>query len=129
MIDNLGNRMKKYESNIQLDTTFPIYARIDGKAFSKLTKNLSRPYCEDFHNCMIETTKYLVDETNAIIGYTQSDEISLGWYNFDPNSQIWFNGKIQKTVSVLSGMASVKFNERISKKLPSLCEHLPVFDA
>jgi tRNA(His) 5'-end guanylyltransferase len=58
---------------------------------------------------MQETTKYLIKKTNAIIGYTQSDEISLLWLQDCPYSQMFFGGKIQKIVSVLAGMASAKF--------------------
>lgn len=87
----------------------PVYARIDGKCFSNFTKGMNRPYDLSMVYAMQETTKYLVKETHAVIGYTQSDEISLAWYTGSVDSQIFFDGKIQKMASVLASMATVAF--------------------
>lgn len=109
---SFGDRMKGYErveSGRKFMPLLPVYARIDGKNFSKFTKGMERPYDERMSRCMIETTKYLVDQTDALIGYTQSDEISLAWYSDSVDSQIFFDGKIQKMVSVLAGMTSSAF--------------------
>jgi tRNA(His) 5'-end guanylyltransferase len=110
--DDFGDRMKNYEG-IETGRRFvpllPIYARLDGRAFSTFTRGLERPYDQRITTIMQETTKYLIKETNAIIGYTQSDEISLLWLQDCPYSQMFFGGKIQKIVSVLAGMASAKF--------------------
>lgn len=81
--DAFGNRMKDYEAQtcgIKMMPRIPVIARLDVKGFSKFTKGLKRPYDERLSNLMIETTKYLVKETNANCGYTQSDEITLVWY-------------------------------------------------
>ena len=110
--DNMGDRLKGYEAaeaGRKFMPLLPVYARIDGRSFSKFTKNMNRPYDERMSRCMIETTKYLVEQTHALIGYTQSDEISLAWYSDSVDSQIFFDGKIQKMVSVLAGMASTAF--------------------
>lgn len=114
MDDSFGDRMKQYEG-IECARRFipllPVCARLDGKGFHNYTKNFKRPYDPDFSELMIDTTKYLVEETNAKIGYTQSDEISLVFYSDDYNSQIFFDGKIQKMISVLCSMATSYFNE------------------
>ena len=78
--DSLGDRMKGYEMAAEggrLDVRLPVYARIDGRSFSKFTHGLERPFDQRMSRAMIETTKGLVDRTHARIGYTQSDEISL----------------------------------------------------
>lgn len=132
MKDDFGNRMKAYEkqeAGRRFMPLLPVYARIDGKGFSKFTKGLERPYDERMSRCMIETTKYLVKETNALIGYTQSDEISLAWYSDSVDSQIFFDGKIQKMVSVLASMATVKFNDMILDILPEKSDRFACFDA
>ena len=70
--DSLGDRMKSYEAftcDIKLIPRLPIIARLDGKSFSTFTKGLS--------SLMVETTKKLVEHSNANCGYTQSDEITL----------------------------------------------------
>lgn len=133
--DDYGDRMKAYEK-VETGRKFmpllPIYARIDGRSFSKFTKGMERPYDERMSRCMIETTKYLVDQTDAMIGYTQSDEISLAWYSDSVNSQIFFDGKIQKMVSVIAAIASVSFleNYRGMFDLGTLAPtNLPHFDA
>ena len=107
--DSLGNRMKAYEelsTSRQLMPNCPVYARIDGRAFHTLCKGLKKPYSEAFIQTMQEVCKYLVDETGAVLGYVQSDEISLGWIDY---SKAPFEGRVQKLESVLASMASAKF--------------------
>ena len=110
----LGTRMKLIEQNEtgrRFLPLLPICARIDGKTFSKWTKGLDRPYDIYFIQLMQEVTKKLVEETNACCGYTQSDEISLLWYSDSYDSQVFFDGKIFKMVSVLASMATGYFNQ------------------
>ena len=74
--DALGDRMKSYEAvetHRRFDSTLPVYARIDGRGFSKFTKDMNRPYDLRMTNTMIGVTKYLVDKTHAACGYVQSD--------------------------------------------------------
>lgn len=110
--DDLGDRMKRYES-VETGRRFidylPVYARIDGRSFSRLTKDLDKPHDNDMWQIMNEVTKYLVHQTQALIGYHQSDEISLCWLQKDIHSQMFFDGKIFKMHSVLASMATSKF--------------------
>lgn len=111
--DPLGDRIKAYEqreTSSKLLPLVPVIVRLDGKAFHSFTKGLSKPYDDDFHNIMNEVTKYLVGETNALIGYTQSDEISLLLYANNTKIQLYFDGKIFKIISVLAAKTSVRFN-------------------
>lgn len=129
--DKFGDRMKAYESqttNTKLIPLLPVMARLDGKGFSKFTKGLKRPYDERLSKLMVETTKYLVKETNANCGYTQSDEITLCWFNEDPQSQMDYNGKLFKIMSDLSAMCSVFFNEKLTEYLPEKVGKRPRFD-
>lgn len=131
MDHSFGDRMKAYEAEFTsaaLNPALPIYARLDGRSFSNLTKGLKRPYDERFSRAMIDTTKYLVENTHAIIGYTQSDEISLAWH-FNPPSVPMFDGKIQKLSSVLASMTAAAFmNALIKNGLKKLLEKTPHFD-
>ncbi len=139
MSDNFGDRMKDYERREtarRFLPGIPVYARIDGRSFSKFTKGMDRPYDELMTRCMIGTAMHLVEETHACIGYTQSDEISLCWLAESPDSQIFFDGKIQKMVSVLAGIASTAFFatylrlfSRSSDEYWDHSHNLPVFDA
>lgn len=107
--DTLGNRQKSYEglsTSRQLMPNCPIYARIDGRAFHTFCRGLQKPYSKAFIKVMQETCKYLVKETTAILGYVQSDEISLGWTD---TQHCPFDGRVQKLESVLASMASAFF--------------------
>lgn len=113
MQDLLGDRMKtleQMEASRRLMPLLPICIRIDGRGFGKYTAKLARPFESRMSFLMIEITKMLIEETGASIGYTQSDEISLVLRHTKYESQVYFDGKIQKIVSVLSGMASSLFN-------------------
>lgn len=113
--DSLGNRLKSYEAlstSRQLMPNCPVYARIDGRAFHTLCRGLKKPYSMAFIETMQEVCKYLVEETGAILGYVQSDEISLGWVDY---SKAPFEGRIQKLESVLASMASAKFVQYVSE--------------
>lgn len=131
--DELGDRMKMYESaetQRKFMPGIPIVARIDGRSFSKFTRGLDRPYDIAMSNAMIETTKHLVEETNACVGYTQSDEITLMWHTDDTKSQHWFNGRVFKMVSQLAAQATIAFYREVIKNFPpKYADKMPTFDA
>lgn len=134
--DALGDRMKAYEnveSDRRLDVNLPIYVRIDGRGFSKFTAGMDRPYDRRMSDCMVAATKYLVDKTHARMGYTQSDEISLVFLaNPDKeDSDVFFNGRIQKLASVISGITTAAFLSEVLKTpgWRDYADKLPHFDA
>ena len=132
--DALGDRMKMYEQ-LGIASRFlprlPVLARIDGRAFHSFTRDLQRPYDYRLSNMMIELTKKMVADTGALIGYTQSDEVSLVWYSEDPKkSQIYFDGRPMKMISQLSATATLIFYEAVKNQLPQkYAERRPTFDA
>ena len=71
-----------------------------------------RPFDDNLINLMVDTTKFLVHETNAIIGYTQSDEITLILYSRNRNTLIYNDGKKQKILSKLTGKCVSFFNQK-----------------
>jgi tRNA(His) guanylyltransferase len=133
MADDFGDRMKAYEmaeAGRKFMPLLPIMCRLDGRSFSNFTKGFKRPYDIGMSNLMVDTVKYLVEETNANCGYTQSDEITLTWYAKDYKSEIFFGGRISKMNSVLSSMCSVYFNRHMANyNLPEKAlKKMPVFD-
>lgn len=104
----------------------PLLARLDGRSFHSYTKGLERPFDLRMSQCMLETTKCLVENTHASVGYTQSDEISLLW--IPTPGEFFFDGKYQKLCSVLSGMASVTFYKASLQQLPEKSHCSPHFD-
>ncbi len=120
-MSDLGDRMKMYESQEagrRFLPLLPVYARIDGRNFSRFTEGMDLPYDERLAATMIETTRQLVEETDALAGYTQSDEISLLWYRSGPKSQIFFDGKIFKIVSVAAALATNIFTRLAQEQWP-----------
>lgn len=131
-MDDFGDRMKIFEmaeAGRKFIPLLPIVARIDGRCFSKFTKGLDRPYDKRFSDLMIETTKYLVKETNACCGYTASDEITLSWFSNSFDCQIYFDGRISKMTSSLAASATAYFNYKLLDYLPENYRNkLPTFD-
>lgn len=132
MSDDLGDRMKLYERMETARTAMlgiPLYARIDGRCFSNFTRKMDRPYDERLSRCMIETTKRLVESTAAMIGYTQSDEISLAWWASSLDGELPFGGKLFKLTSCLAAQATAFFILEAQKHWPDLvAEKPPTFD-
>lgn len=98
--------------------TLPVIIRLDGNNFSKWTIGLEKPFDEKLTQLMTETVQFLVEETNAVVGYTQSDEITLVLYSSDRKSDIYHKGKKQKILSKLTAKCVNFFNERRKELLP-----------
>lgn len=125
---DLGDRMKMYEgaeTKRRFLPLLPVYARIDGRNFSNFTRGMDRPFDEHMTETMVETTKRLVDETGALAGYTQSDEISLLWYRPNSKSQIFFDGKIYKIVSVTAALTTSIFTRLAQEHWPDKVDRKP----
>jgi len=109
-------RMKDYEklfTSQRAMPQLPMCCRVDGRAFHTWTSDLRRPYDERLSKLFVDTTRFLLEETGAKIGYTQSDEITLCWYFEDYKSQLFFDGKIHKLNSVIASLATGFFNVRV----------------
>lgn len=127
--DDIGDEQKKYESN-KLDyfiPYIPIVARLDGKAFHKFTKNLEKPMDKNLMQCMKQTTIELCKYFQADLGYTQSDEITLIWFNPTPD-KLMFNGRVEKYTSLLASVCTAHFNKLVQEHIPSKANTLAYFD-
>ena len=115
----LDDRMKEYEKEFtsqKIDSSLPIVMRLDGHAFSQYTRGLHKPYDYNFQQIFAETTKELMKEYRADLGYTHSDEISLLFYpkrtkNDDDWREPHFGGRIQKMITTAAGFCTMKFNQ------------------
>jgi tRNA(His) guanylyltransferase len=128
--DDFGDRMKRFEKmgDTRLFKTLPIMARLDGKCFHNFTKGLIKPFDLELNALMAETTRLLVEDTNARVGYTQSDEITLIFYSDSWKSEIFMGGKSSKIISLLAAKVSVTFNKLLKSYLPSKADEMPLFD-
>jgi tRNA(His) 5'-end guanylyltransferase len=106
--------MKDYESitRTRIPRRFWFVIRLDGKAFHTFTRGLQRPYDERIFTSMNQTALLLCNEADGVLfAYTQSDEISLVFGPGGLNSQPWFDGQVQKLVSVTASIATAGFND------------------
>lgn len=130
--DSLGDRMKSYEVPATARVAFkgqPIVARLDGKSFHSFTRGLQRPFDARLSDLMSRTMVALVDRFGAIVGYTQSDEITLVWYTpTDSATDYPFSGRFQKFDSVLASFAAAYFNKYLQAAIPEKSDQLPCFD-
>lgn len=128
---SIDDRMKFYEKNFNgnyLMPLVPAIVRLDGRAFHTFCRGLEKPFCPALMQCMHLLTKSLVLETGAVIGYTQSDEITLVLNQNDYRSQLYMDGKTQKINSLLSAFATLEFNCFVQIYLPSKVALKPKFD-
>jgi tRNA(His) 5'-end guanylyltransferase len=105
--DDFDRMMRMYEK--ALDIYIPagdyIVVRLDGSGFSKFTEtHFKKPFDSKFHTLMEEIVESLMRNTGVpvVLGYTQSDEISL-LLERDTNV---FNRKTRKLESLLAAHAS-----------------------
>ncbi|MDR0785566.1 MAG: hypothetical protein LBE74_06765 [Treponema sp.] len=110
--DDLDAQMRVYETSVDYCVLpgLHIVARIDGRNFTRLTKETGKfetPFDIKFRDLMVKTTKHLMNcGFKVVYGFTGSDEISL---LFDIDIDL-FSRKIRKYNSILAGEASAKFS-------------------
>lgn len=141
--DTLGDRMKGYEdtTRFRLIRRMPVIIRLDGRAFHTFTKCLKHydesmkdtPFSIKMHDVMCFTTLGLMSQVqNAVFAYTQSDEISILLRDWDKHeTEQWFDGNIQKIVSISASTASVVFNHFFDEEVrkAETYKELAQFDA
>lgn len=113
--DSLGDRMKDHYENrtrVLLPRRTYTLLRLDGKAFHSYTKDCDRPYDSMLSEDMDFTAVALCQQIEgARFAYVQSDEISLLLTDFEDNqTQAWFDGSLQKLVSLSASIATAHFN-------------------
>ena len=114
--DDLGTRMKTFYEQIpktKLMRRATVVIRADGKAFHTFTHGFGRPFDPILIRSMQETTKYMCENIlGCVLGYTQSDEITLVLVDYNNlNSDAWFGYEVQKMCSIAASMATMTFNK------------------
>ena len=120
----LGDRMKNNYENISryyLTRRMPVIIRIDGKAFHTFTRGFKKPFDDIFVKTMQDTMKYLCENIQGcVLGYTQSDEISLVLVDYaELTTDAWFGNNLQKMCSVSASMATMAFNKFFYINMPA----------
>jgi tRNA(His) 5'-end guanylyltransferase len=82
----------------------PVFVRLDGRAFHRLTEvlGLEKPFDDFFHKGMVATCTALIAESglNPDLAFTFSDEISLYF------TKLPFGGRVEKIDSVAASYAA-----------------------
>jgi len=128
--DELETSLRSYEAahDRRIPSGVQIVARLDGRSFSRLTKELmdyEAPYDARFRDAMVVAMKRLMDCGFRVrFAYAQSDEISL---LFDPNEQL-FSRNHRKWLSILAGEASAALSLTIGRHVVMDCRiiELPI---
>ena len=113
--DELGTRMKEFYEQVpktKLMRRTPVSIRVDGKAFHTFTRGFEKPFDMIMVHAMQSTMKYMCEHIQGcVIGYTQSDEITLILIDYKKlNSDAWFGYEVQKVCSIAAAMATMAFN-------------------
>jgi len=129
--------------DVRINANRPLIVRLDGRAFSKFTRNLKKPFDDNFIIAMARTTADVMDEFHPVTCYSHSDEITLifGPLSDPSKSTHIFGGRVLKIVTVLAGYVSARFNYHLvnivnihekdyqPKKLEKIREQKAAFDA
>lgn len=95
-----------------LPPRMPICIRCDGRAFSKLLRQCEKPHDLRVAHAMDKAAIALCKQSDAQIGYTQSDEITVlltPYTKFE--TQPWFSGEVEKLCSIAASICSDAFKE------------------
>lgn len=129
----LSARMKAYEtvSDLTLTRRLPCVIRLDGKSFHHWTRTVqaSRPFDATLHTVMTETLRALCQTLQGtVLGYTQSDELSLIVQDyFARDTEPPFGKRVQKLVSITASITTAVFNDHARRAWPQA--PLAFFDA
>lgn len=119
--DSLSARMKQYEAvnDRILVPKMPFIIRVDGKNFSTYTRGFKKPFDKIMGKTMREVVAKLCEEIpGAVLGYTQSDEITIICkYTDRIISQAWFNGRVRKIETIAASKATKWFNKLFTENL------------
>lgn len=133
MKDELGDLIKsKFEDVFRSSIPQRTYGivRIDGKAFHTFTRGLEKPYCKDLSDTFDLAAMALCKQMQGCkLAYGQSDEYSFMFTDLDgEDTEMWFNGNIQKIASVSASTFTAVFNQQWEFVRP-MSAKLGMFDA
>lgn len=112
--DSLKERMEYYENNCNssIMIKLPVIVRCSIRSFSRLIRNLPKPYSIDFEQVMAKTMLYSIMEMQgAVFGYVHSNEITFILKNDQSfEAEPWYQNCIQKIASVSASLCTRGFD-------------------
>jgi len=118
MQESYWNRSSNHPKNeifsqLQVPPDTPFFARLDGKRFQAISEKVGaeKPFDEKFAKCLVASARAVFQNNfNPALVYVASDEINVLFLNTAP-----FKRRIEKTNSILAGIASSAFSLSVSK--------------
>jgi len=111
----LKDRIESYQSvtDHRLMARVPIIVSVNGRAFSRLTQLIDKPFCPKFSECIVSTMLRLCSDVDGtLFAYQYNDEINLVVRNDQsPDTAPWCDNRLQKICSLTSSIATVHFND------------------
>lgn len=101
----------KIENNTTLKSDEPIVLRFDGADFKAIKREFDRPFDDVFKEAMLNSSVQLMKETNAIFGFTFSDEVNLVLYS--DWGDYFYDGRKEKLISVYTSSLTNYFNKEL----------------
>lgn len=112
--------MLSYESlnNNRLLPKLPVIIVLNGRSFRKMTSLIEKPFSFDFLEAMSNVAVKLMSEIDgSIFCYSFNDELIIVARNDQHiNTEIWFDGFVQKIVSAAASIASIEFSRAAKEK-------------
>ena len=114
--NQVADEMKLMEKkdSIKLDPNMPIAIRLDMRSGGSFVKGLNKPFDKVFTNAMTQTAIALAEQVQGTqLAYVGSDEITLLLFNnsYKDHFTPFFEGKLQKMVSLTAAIATAEFNK------------------
>ena len=137
MNQNMSTTLEAYfkglEDSSTINKDIPFIIRLDGRSFSKFTKqNCKKPFDPRLHTAFYTTTLAVCEHFRPDFAQTFSDEISLIFLP-KPDSPLYdplFGGKIQKIVSVTAAFTTARFIKALEQdSLSHSTDSFPHFDS
>lgn len=112
----IKNRIDDYQQRFEfkLLPKLPVIISINGRAFSRITSLLDKPFDNKLNECLVYAMqKLLIDIDGSVFGYQFNDEIIIISKNDQTvESTPWYDNDIQKIVSCASSLATNYFSEK-----------------
>ena len=112
---NKGSNNPEHEifSQLQVPPDTPFFARLDGRRFQAISEKVGakKPFDEKFAKCLVASAKAMYkSDLNPALVYAASDEINVLFLYTAP-----FRRRVEKTNSILAGVASSAFSLSVAK--------------
>ena len=126
--NQVADKMKRMEKkdSTKLDPNMPIAIRLDMRSGGSFVKGLNKPFDKIFTNAMTQTAIALAEQVQgAQLAYVGSDEITLLLFNnsYKEHFTPFFEGKLQKMVSLTAAIATAEFNKAWYEQSKDFLDH------